>query len=145
MTLRIQPWPIHLVPPGNFRRHSIPRLCLPIQDNFYHSPRCFSFLRSFPIWAGIHTEINSLLGERLYLSRFTKEHKKKENNAFKFLKAIVFFILLYMYLQKCVDYKKKERKWSYETYSFVRKCDRSNWRCKGGNYHFLVILTKKKK
>ena len=98
LTLRIQPWPIRLVPPGNFRRHSIPRLCLPIQDNCYHSPRCvfwyewqcFSYLRPFPILAGIHTEIKSLLGEGSYLSRFTKVHKKKENNDFKFLKAIVF-------------------------------------------------------
>ena len=47
-----------------------------------------------------------------------------------------------MYLQKCVEYKKKKKKKkrSYEDYSFVRKCDRSNRRCKGGNYRFLVIL-----
>ena len=72
LTLWIQPWPMHLVPPGNFRRHSIPRLCLPIRDNYYHSPRCVfwfewqcsSYLRSFPILAGIHAEIKSLLGER---------------------------------------------------------------------------------
>ena len=49
-----------------------------------------------------------------------------------------------MYLEKCVEYKKKERKTSYEIYSFVRICDRSNGRCKGGNYRFLVILTKNK-
>ena len=37
-----------------------------------------------------------------------------------------------IYLQKCVEYKKKKRKRkrSYETYSFVRKCDGSNRRCK---------------
>ena len=98
LTLRLQPWPIRLAPPGNFRRHSTPRLCLPIRDHCYHSPRCvfwsewqcFSYLRSFPIWAGVHAEIKSLLGERLYPSRLTKVHRKKENNAFKFLKAFVF-------------------------------------------------------
>ena len=45
----IQPWPIRLVPPGNFR------LCLPLRDNWYHSPccafwsewRCFCCLRSY--------------------------------------------------------------------------------------------------
>ena len=31
---------IRLVLPGNFRWHSIPRLCLPIWDNYYHSPHC---------------------------------------------------------------------------------------------------------
>ena len=68
----------------------------------------------------------------MYLSRFTKVHKKKENNAFKFLKAIVF---IYDVFTKYVEYNKEERKRKrfYETCSFVRKCDRSN-RCKGGNY-----------
>ena len=30
----------------------------------------------------------------------------------------------------------------YETYSFVWECDRSNRRCKGGDYRFSVILIK---
>ena len=34
------PWSMHLVPPGNFHWHSIPRLCLPIRDNYYHAPHC---------------------------------------------------------------------------------------------------------
>ena len=115
LTLWIQPWPMRLVPPGNFRRHSIHRLCLPIRNNYYHSPRCVfwsewqcsSYLRSFPILAGIYAEIKSLLGERLYLSRFTKVRKKKENNAFKFLKAIVF---IYDVFTKYVEYNKEKEK-----------------------------------
>ena len=136
----IQPWLMCLVPPGNFRRHSIPQFCLPIWDNSYHSPRCVfwfewqcsSYLRLFPILAGIHTEIKSFLGERLYLLRFTKCIRRKTmlSNFFKLL------ILSMMYVfTKCVEYNKEERKRkrSYETYLFVWKCDRSN-RCKGGNY-----------
>ena len=43
-------------------------------------------------------------------------HKKKENNAFKFLQAIVF---IYDAFTKCLEYNKEERKRerSYETYS----------------------------
>ena len=115
LTLWIQPWPIHLVPPGNFHWHSIPQLCLPIQDNYYHSPhcvfwsewQCFSHLRSFPILAGIYTKIKSLLGERLYLSWFTKVHKK-ENNTFKFLKAIIFiYVCIYKSVENTIRKKEK--------------------------------------
>ena len=136
LTLWIQPWPMRLVLPGNFHRHSVPRLCLPIWDNYYHSPRCVfwsewqcsSNLRSFPILAGIHAEIKSLLGERLYLSRFTKCIKRRKTMLSNFSK-LLFLSTMYVFT-KC---NKEKRKRSYETCSFVRKCDRSN-RCKGGNY-----------
>ena len=71
--------------------------------NFLSEWQCFSYLRSGVdlILAGIHTEVKSLFGEKLFLSQFTKIHKKE--NVFNFciihfLKAIV-FIELYKYLQ----------------------------------------------
>ena len=141
LTWWIQPWPMRLVPPGNFRQHSIPQLCLLIRDNYYHSPRCvfwfewqcYSKLRSFPILAGIQTEIKSLLGERLYLLRFTKCIRRRKTT-FSVFSKLLFLSMMYVFT-KCVEYNKEERKSkrSYETYSFVRKFDRSN-RCKGGNY-----------
>ena len=92
----------------------------------------------------------------MYLSRFTKVHKKKENKAFGFCmiqisQSYCFYLTIYVFTEVCRIQKKKkkkkkkkrkekERKRSYETYSFVRKYDRSNRRCKGDNYHFLVIL-----
>ena len=139
--LWIQPWPMRLVPPGNFRRHSIPWLCLPIRDNYYQSPRCVfwsewqcsSYLRSFPILAGIYAEIKSLLGESLYLLRFTKCIRRRKTTLSNF-SNLLFLCTMYAFT-KCVEYNKEERKSkrSYETCSFVRKCDRSNRR-KGGNY-----------
>ena len=46
-------------------------------------------------------------------------HKKKGNNAFKFLQAIVFIYDVYIY--KMCRINKEKRKKSYETYSFVWK------------------------
>ena len=74
-----------------------------------------------------------------------KIHKKKENKAFDF--CIMQFSQSYcsyqtVYVFTEVSRIQGERKRSNETYSFVWKCDRSNRRCKGGDYHFLVILIK---
>ena len=132
---------MRLVPPGNFRRHLIPRLCLPIRDNHYHSPRCVfwfdwqysSYLRSFPILAGIHTEIKSLLRERWYLLRFTKGIRRRKTTLSNFSK-LLFLSMMYVFT-KCVEYNKEEEKEKGLT-KLIRlfgKCDRSN-RCKGGNY-----------
>ena len=140
LTLWIKPWLMRLVPPGNFRWQSIPRLCLPIRDNYYHSPccvfwfewQCSSYLRLFPILAEIHAKIKSLLGERLYLLRFTKciRGKTMLSNFSKLL-----FLSMMHVFTKCVEYNKEEEKEKGLT-KLIRlfgKCDWSN-RCKGGNY-----------
>ena len=129
LPLWIQSWPMRLVPPGNFRWHPIPRLCMLIRDNYYHSPccvfwfewQCSSYLRSFPVLAGIHTEIKLLLGERLYLLRFTKCIRRRKTTLSNFSK-LLFLSMMYVFT-KCVEYNKEERKRkrSYETYTFVRK------------------------
>ena len=95
------------------------------------------------ILAGIHAEVKLLFGEKLFLSQFTKIHKKKENNAFdvciiQFSQSYCFYLTIYIFTEVCRI--QKERKRSYETYSFVWKGDRSNRRCKGADYRFLVIL-----
>ena len=97
------------------------------------------------ILAGIHAEVKSLIGEKLFLSQFIKIHKKKQNNAFdfciiQFSQSYCFYLAIYVFTE--MFRIQKERKRSYETYSFVWKCDRSNRRFKGDDYRFLVILLK---
>ena len=75
-----------------------------------------------------------------------KSTQKKENNAFGFCiiqisQSYCFYLTIYVFTEMC-RIQKKERKSSYETYSFVWICDRSNRNCKGGNYRFLVIVIK---
>ena len=76
-------------------------------------------------FAGIHAEIQLLLGEKLYLSRFTKIHKKKEITLSVFCiiqisQSDCFYLRIYriQYVQKTV-YRMQMKK---------------------GNYCFLVIL-----
>ena len=65
------------------------------------------------ILAGIHSEIKSLLGERLCLSRYTKIHKK-ENNAFGFCiiqitQSYYFYLTICVFTEVCRIQKKKEK------------------------------------
>ena len=67
------------------------------------------------IFAGIHAEVKSLCGERLFLSRLTKMHKKKENNAFGYFCIIQssqsyrFYITIYVFTEVCRIQKRKKK------------------------------------
>ena len=79
-------------------------------------PQIVSTVGIDPILAGIHAEIKSLLRERLYLSRFIKVHKKKENNAFGFCiirisQSYCFYLTIYVFTaEKQTKTKKKKTK-----------------------------------
>ena len=95
------------------------------------------------IWAGIHAKVKSPFGEKLFLSWFTKIHKKKENNTFDF--CIIQFsqsycFYLYTYLQKCVEYKKKEKGLTKLIRSFGNVTDQTEGAREA--LGFLVILIK---
>ena len=67
------------------------------------------------ILAGIHAEVKSLFGEKLFLSQFTKMHKKKENNAFGFFFCIIqssqsccFYLNIYVFTEVCRIQKGKK-------------------------------------
>ena len=54
----------------------------------------------------IHAEVKSLFGEKLFLSQFTKIHKKKENNAFdfciiQFSQSYCFYLAIYVFTEMC--------------------------------------------
>ena len=56
--------------------------------------------------AGIHAEIKSQLGERLYLSQFKKYTRRKKTTLSNFSN----FIKLYMYLQNVCRIQKERKK-----------------------------------
>ena len=67
------------------------------------------------ILAGIHAQVKSLCGERLFLSQLTKIHKKKENNAFVFflyntIYSKLLFLSNYIRIYRSVYNTKRKKK-----------------------------------
>ena len=108
-------------------------------------PQIVSIVGVDLILSGIHAKEKSPFGEKSFLSRFTKIHKKKENNAFdfcmiQFSQSYCFYKNIYVVTEVCKI--QKERNWFYEIYSFVWKCDRSNRMFKGGGSRWFGYFDK---